>query len=111
MGLCWHPHRHHGCHLDVPRAGLNISSLTVLAFILVLGIVVDDAIVVGERIFAWEQKGIAKRAAIEGAHEVLTPVILAYSPPWPHSCQSCSSREDGRFFLADRLGRRDLPRV
>lgn len=34
-----------------PVAGLNISSLTVLAFILVLGIVVDDAIVVGERIF------------------------------------------------------------
>ena len=60
-----------------PAAGLNISSLTVLAFILVLGIVVDDAIVVGERIFAWEQKGIAKReAAIEGAHEVLTPVIF-----------------------------------
>ena len=62
-----------------PAAGLNISSLTVLAFILVLGIVVDDAIVVGERIFAWEQKGIAKReAAIEGAHEVLTPLFLAY---------------------------------
>ncbi|MBD3646014.1 MAG: efflux RND transporter permease subunit, partial [Pseudomonadales bacterium] len=32
-----------------PFAGINISSLTVLAFILVLRIVVDDAIVVGER--------------------------------------------------------------
>ena len=60
-----------------PAAGLNISSLTVLAFILVLGIVVDDAIVVGERVFAWEQKGLAKReAAIEGSHEVITPVIF-----------------------------------
>ena len=60
-----------------PAAGLNISSLTVLAFILVLGIVVDDAIVVGERVFAWEQKGLSKReAAIEGSHEVITPVIF-----------------------------------
>ncbi|MGA0854927.1 MAG: efflux RND transporter permease subunit, partial [Luteolibacter sp.] len=60
-----------------PAAGLNISSLTVLAFILVLGIVVYDAIVVGERVFAWEQKGLSKReAAIEGSHEVITPVIF-----------------------------------
>lgn len=60
-----------------PAAGLNISSLTVLAFILVLGIVVDDAIVVGERIFSFEKPGTSKRdAAIAGASEVVTPVIF-----------------------------------
>ena len=60
-----------------PAAGLNISSLTVLAFILVLGIVVDDAIVVGERIFSFEGPNISKRdAAIQGASEVVTPVIF-----------------------------------
>ena len=60
-----------------PAAGLNISSLTVLAFILVLGIVVDDAIVVGERIFAFESKVASKReAAIKGTSEVVTPVVF-----------------------------------
>ena len=60
-----------------PVAGLNISSLTVLAFILVLGIVVDDAIVVGERIFSFESKTDTKReAAILGANEVVTPVVF-----------------------------------
>jgi len=60
-----------------PVAGLNISSLTVLAFILVLGIVVDDAIVVGERIFSFESKTDTKRdAAIQGATEVVTPVVF-----------------------------------
>jgi multidrug efflux pump subunit AcrB len=60
-----------------PAAGLNISSLTVLSFILVLGIVVDDAIVVGERIFAHESLQPTKRqAAISGTSEVIVPVIF-----------------------------------
>ena len=60
-----------------PFAGINISSLTVLAFILVLGIVVDDAIVVGERIFSHEtiQKN-HREAAIAGTAEVITPVVF-----------------------------------
>ena len=60
-----------------PAAGLTISSLTVMGFILVLGIVVDDAIVVGERIHAFERRGFSKaEAAIEGAVEVSVPVIF-----------------------------------
>lgn len=60
-----------------PAAGLNISSLTVLAFILVLGIVVDDAIVVGERVFAHETTDRTHReAAIAGTIEVAIPVIF-----------------------------------
>ena len=60
-----------------PAAGLNISSLTVLAFILVLGIVVDDAIVVGERVFAHESYERTHRAAaIAGTHEVVVPVVF-----------------------------------
>ena len=54
-----------------PSVGLTISSLTVMGFILVLGIIVDDAIVVGERIHAFEVKGFSKEeAAIEGTIEV-----------------------------------------
>jgi len=60
-----------------PSAGLSISSLTVMGFILVLGIIVDDAIVVGERVHAWERKGLPKEeAAIEGTLEVSIPVIF-----------------------------------
>jgi multidrug efflux pump subunit AcrB len=60
-----------------PTIGLTISSLTVMGFILVLGIVVDDAIVVGERIYYFERQGYSKEdAAIEGTVEVSVPVIF-----------------------------------
>lgn len=60
-----------------PTVGLTISSLTVMGFILVLGIIVDDAIVVGERIHAFERKGYSQEeAAIEGTMEVSVPVIF-----------------------------------
>ena len=60
-----------------PYADISMSSMTVLAFILVLGILVDDAIVVGERIYAHEQMGKPPvQAAIDGAWEVSVPVIF-----------------------------------
>jgi multidrug efflux pump subunit AcrB len=60
-----------------PYAGMEISMLTVMAFILVLGIIVDDAIVVGERVYAHEQRGSAPiQAAIDGTREVSVPVIF-----------------------------------
>ena len=60
-----------------PAMDMTISSLTVMGFILVLGIVVDDAIVVGERIYSYEKKGYPKEeAAIEGTLEVSMPVIF-----------------------------------
>ncbi len=60
-----------------PSVGLTISSLTVMGFILVLGIIVDDAIVVGERVHAFEVKGFSQEeAAIEGTIEVSVPVIF-----------------------------------
>ncbi|GAB1270301.1 efflux RND transporter permease subunit [Aurantivibrio infirmus] len=60
-----------------PSLGIAISSMTVMAFILVLGIVVDDAIVVGERIHAYEKKGFSMtEAAIQGTLDVSVPVIF-----------------------------------
>ncbi len=60
-----------------PSAGLTISSLTVMGFILVLGIIVDDAIVVGERVHALEATGLSpEEAAIEGTIEVAVPVVF-----------------------------------
>ena len=60
-----------------PVFDLTISTLAVMAFILVLGIVVDDAIVVGERIHAHEAEGDDPRtAAVEGTSDVSVPVIF-----------------------------------
>jgi len=61
----------------LPFSDITISTMTVLAFILVLGIVVDDAIVVGERVYGHEQMGKEPvQAAIEGTWEVSVPVIF-----------------------------------
>lgn len=60
-----------------PTLGLTISSLTIMAFILVLGIIVDDAIVVAERVYVYEQNGMSSRdAAGEGTWSVSIPVIF-----------------------------------
>ena len=66
-----------GCIGTFPYMDINISTLTVIAFILVLGILVDDAIVVGERVHAHEQLGKGRvPAAIDGTREVSVPVIF-----------------------------------
>ncbi len=60
-----------------PYADISMSTMTVLAFILVLGILVDDAIVVGERVYGHEQMGKPPiQAAIDGTWEVSVPVIF-----------------------------------
>lgn len=57
--------------------GISLSTMSVVAIILVLGILVDDAVVVGERIYSLQQEGIdPETAAIEGTAEVSTPVIF-----------------------------------
>ena len=54
---------------------LNLSTL--FAFILVLGIVVDDAIVTGENVFSHMQKGDdSLQASIRGTQEVAIPVTF-----------------------------------
>ena len=56
---------------------ITISLLATTGFMLVLGIVVDDAIVVGERVYAHERSGEDQRtAAINGTHEMLVPVVF-----------------------------------
>lgn len=61
----------------LPSMNMTISTMTVMGFILVLGIVVDDAIVVGERVYGHEQMGKSRLdAAIDGTWEVSVPVIF-----------------------------------
>ena len=62
----------------LPSAGVSINMLSLFVFILVLGIVVDDAIIVGENIFNWKERGLSNvDAAIKVASQVATPVTFA----------------------------------
>ncbi|MGJ8723420.1 MAG: efflux RND transporter permease subunit [Roseibacillus sp.] len=61
----------------MPMLGISINMISLFAFILVLGIVVDDAIVTGENVYARIQKGEHPTlAAWKGTHEVGTVVIF-----------------------------------
>ncbi|MEM8771283.1 MAG: efflux RND transporter permease subunit [Pseudomonadota bacterium] len=61
-----------------PFFGVSINMLSLFAFILVLGVVVDDAIIVGEAIFSRIEAGVSpSEAAIQGAQRMLAPVLLA----------------------------------
>ncbi len=58
--------------------GGTINMISLFALIMVLGIVVDDAIVVGESIFAQRHNGKPPlKAAVEGTAEVAFPVVAA----------------------------------
>lgn len=57
--------------------GVSLNLSTLFAFILVLGIVVDDAIVTGENVFRHMQKGGSPLdSSIRGTQEVAVPVIF-----------------------------------
>jgi multidrug efflux pump subunit AcrB len=61
-----------------PWIGLSINMVSLFAFILVLGIVVDDAIVVGESVFSeYQRNGPGVNSAIRGTKLVSTPVTFA----------------------------------
>jgi multidrug efflux pump subunit AcrB len=68
-----------GAFIFLPVVDVSINFLSTFAFLLVLGIVVDDAIVVGESIHHHrEDLGLeAQEAAIVGASSVARPVIFA----------------------------------
>ncbi|MCP4297566.1 MAG: efflux RND transporter permease subunit, partial [Proteobacteria bacterium] len=67
-----------GSLIILPYTGVSINMISMFAFILVLGIVVDDAIVIGERIFQLREQGKDRMtAAIKGCQEMAPPVIFA----------------------------------
>ncbi|MDG2170763.1 MAG: efflux RND transporter permease subunit [Opitutales bacterium] len=66
-----------GAFFILPQMGVTLNIGTLIAFILTLGIVVDDAIVTGENVFQHMQRGSSPiSAAINGTHEVSIPVIF-----------------------------------
>lgn len=62
----------------MPWLGVSINMISLFAFILALGILVDDAIVIGENIFEHRQRGKPyAQAAIDGTLEVAIPVTFS----------------------------------
>lgn len=67
-----------GAFLFLPFTDISINMISLFAFIMVLGIVVDDAIVIGENIYTKHQQGLSPfKASVEGAYEVGRPVIFS----------------------------------
>ncbi len=67
-----------GAMFFMPSLGLSINMISLFAFIMALGIVVDDAIVVGESVYDHRSKGKSRlKAAIDGTLEVGVPVVFS----------------------------------
>jgi len=67
-----------GVFLFMPVADISINIISLFAFILTLGIVVDDAVVVGEAVFANRSRyNDPLTSSVAGTREVLTPVVFA----------------------------------
>ena len=66
-----------GAFMLFPFFGITLSTMTVMALILVLGILTDDAVVIGESVHTAEQRTEDRvEAAIEGTQAVSVPVVF-----------------------------------
>jgi multidrug efflux pump subunit AcrB len=64
--------------LFLPFFDVSINMISMFAFIIALGIVVDDAIIAGENIYEYRQRGFNYvDAAIEGAKDVAIPITFS----------------------------------
>ena len=62
-----------------PIQDMTINVVSLFGFILVLGILVDDGVVIGENIYQWaKDKGVPPlKAALEGTMEMISPVVIS----------------------------------
>jgi len=78
--------------------GVSINLMSLFAFILAVGIVVDDAIVVGENIYAERERGTrGVVASIRGTRRITRPVIFAVLTTVVAFCPL--------FFIPSSIGR------
>ncbi len=67
-----------GSLLFLPAVDVSINMVSMFAFIVTLGIVVDDAIVVGENVYHHHQRGVPwLKASIFGTREIAMPVTFS----------------------------------
>jgi multidrug efflux pump subunit AcrB len=67
-----------GALLFMPGIGVSINMVSLFAFIVALGIVVDDAIIAGENIYEYRQRGMDfLEASIHGARDIAIPISFS----------------------------------
>ncbi len=67
-----------GTFLFMGLLGVSVNMFSLMALVLALGIVVDDAIVVGESVFSQRERGVGgTAAAIRGTRRVSAPVLFS----------------------------------
>ncbi|WP_299772472.1 efflux RND transporter permease subunit [uncultured Pseudoteredinibacter sp.] len=67
-----------GAIIFLPYFNVTINVISLFGFIIALGIVVDDAIIAGENIYANQQKGMSfSQAAVIGAKQISVPLSFA----------------------------------
>lgn len=67
-----------GVMLVLPMLGMNLDSITLAAVLLVIGIIVDDSVIVAESIYQEKQSGKpALQAAVDGVYNVIRPIIAS----------------------------------
>lgn len=67
-----------GSFLFLPTLGVSLNMISLFAFIIALGIVVDDAIIIGENVYQYRQQGYpALAAAIKGTEEMVAPITFS----------------------------------
>lgn len=67
-----------GSLLALPMVNTSINVMSLFAYVMVLGIVVDDAIIIGESIYTQQQRGIyGVKSAQLGANMMARPVFFA----------------------------------
>ncbi len=67
-----------GGFLVLPSVGVSMNMVSMFAFIISLGIVVDDAIIAGENIYEYRQRGMDYvKAAVQGARDVAIPITFS----------------------------------
>lgn len=69
-----------GSFLFLPLFGTSINMISLFAFIVTIGVVVDDAIIVGEAVYTHRCNGMSPLdSAVQGIREMGVPVLLAVS--------------------------------
>ncbi|MEC8818457.1 MAG: efflux RND transporter permease subunit, partial [Planctomycetota bacterium] len=67
-----------GSFMFLGSTDASINMISLFAFIVTLGIIVDDAVVVGENIYEKREQGMpALQASVEGARQIAGPVTFA----------------------------------
>jgi multidrug efflux pump len=72
-----------GAIIAMHMMGITINMMSLLALILCLGVVVDDAIIIIENIYRHMEEGMPRRrAAVVGTNEVFWPVVASTLTSW-----------------------------